>query len=68
MNFRQVLREPLVHFLGLSLFLLHALVAPTDSGGDTIVITQVLVASRQPTPISPHIWLHIPTNFAIRRS
>jgi hypothetical protein len=63
LDFRQALREPLVHFLalGLGLFLLHAIVAPADSGGDQIVITRAKVAAltqqyqtiwnRPPTPI-----------------
>jgi hypothetical protein len=63
LKFRQTLREPLVHFLalGLGLFLLHAIVAPPDSGGGKIVITQAKISSlaqqyqttwnRPPTPV-----------------
>jgi len=62
LTFRQALREPLLHFmaLGLGLFLLHALVATADTGGDRIVITGARVTSlaqqyqqtwnRSPTP------------------
>lgn len=42
---RTVLREPLVHFLGIGLllFALYALVAPSDSGGDEIVISRAMI-------------------------
>jgi hypothetical protein len=41
-NFRQIVREPLLHFLliGLALFLLYAVVSPGDSAGRTITISQ----------------------------
>ena len=42
MNSRQIVREPLLHFLliGLALFLLYAVVSPGDSAGRTITISQ----------------------------
>lgn len=42
MNFRQIVREPLLHFLliGLALFLLYGVVSPGDSAGRTITISQ----------------------------
>jgi len=41
-NSRQIVREPLLHFLliGLALFLLYAVVSPGDSAGRTITISQ----------------------------
>lgn len=60
--FARLLREPLVHFLGigLGLFLLYALVSPADSGGERIVISRATLAElaaahqrtwgRPPTP------------------
>jgi parvulin-like peptidyl-prolyl isomerase len=41
----RLLREPLVHFLGIGLllFALYALVAPADSGGDRITISRAMV-------------------------
>lgn len=47
MTLRQLLREPLVHFLGLglALFALYALVAPSDVGDDRIVISAAAVAA-----------------------
>lgn len=46
MTVRTLLREPLVHFLGigLALFLLYAIVAPADRGDDRIVIPAQAVA------------------------
>lgn len=46
MTLRTLLREPLVHFLGigLALFLLYALVAPADRGDDRIVVSAQAVA------------------------
>ena len=46
MNFRQVVREPLLHFLliGLALFLLYGVVSPGDFGGQTITVSQGDVA------------------------
>jgi len=45
-NFRQVVREPLLHFLliGLALFLLYGVVSPGDIGGQTITVSQGEVA------------------------
>jgi len=42
MNFRQIVREPLLHFMliGVAFFLLYGVVSPGDSGGRTIVISQ----------------------------
>ena len=42
MNFRQVVREPLLHFLliGLALFLVYGAVGRSDSAGRTITISQ----------------------------
>ncbi len=47
MKLLHALREPLVHFLalGLGLFVLHAIVAPGDAGGDKIVITKARIIS-----------------------
>jgi hypothetical protein len=44
---RRLLAEPLVHFLGIGvlLFLLYALVAPADTGGDRIVVSREMIAS-----------------------
>jgi hypothetical protein len=41
-NFRQIVREPLLHFMliGVALFLLYGVVSPGDSGGRTIAISQ----------------------------
>lgn len=41
----RLLREPLVHFLGIGLLLfgLYALVGPSDTGGDKIVISRAMV-------------------------
>lgn len=62
MNVRQALREPLVHFLaiGVGLFLLYGAVAPAQSSGPRIIVTQAKVAdlarqyqatwNRAPTP------------------
>jgi hypothetical protein len=62
LNFRRVLREPLLHFLllGLALFLYYGRVAPDDDGGKRIVVSQAQVDllatqfqatwSRPPTP------------------
>ena len=46
MKFRQVLREPLLHFLliGLALFALYGVVSPGDFGGQTITVSQGDVA------------------------
>ncbi len=46
MTFRKLLRDPLVHFLGLglALFLLYAVIAPVDRGGETIVVSKQDVA------------------------
>jgi hypothetical protein len=46
LNFRQVVREPLLHFLliGLALFLLYGVVSPGDFGGQTITVSQGDVA------------------------
>ncbi len=45
MTLKTLLREPLVHFLGIGLLLfgLYALVAPADSGGDSITISRAMV-------------------------
>ena len=42
MNFRQIVREPLSHFMliGVAFFLLYGVVSPGDSGGRTIAISQ----------------------------
>jgi hypothetical protein len=42
MNFRQIVRQPLLHFLliGLAFFLLYGVVSPGDSAGRTITISQ----------------------------
>ncbi|MBC7522291.1 MAG: peptidyl-prolyl cis-trans isomerase [Sandarakinorhabdus sp.] len=62
LNFRQVLREPMVHFLalGLGLFLLHALVVPVDHGDGRVTVSKGQIADiaaqyqtswgRPPTP------------------
>ena len=44
--FRRLLRDPLVHFLGVGalLFGIYALVGPSRPGGDSIVITQAAIA------------------------
>jgi parvulin-like peptidyl-prolyl isomerase len=44
--FRRLLRDPLVHFLGVGalLFGIFALVGPSRTGGDSIVITQAAIA------------------------
>jgi hypothetical protein len=41
-NFRQIVREPLLHFLliGLAFFLLYGVVSPGDSAGRTITISE----------------------------
>jgi hypothetical protein len=41
-NFRQIVREPLLHFLliGLALFLIYGVVSPGDSAGRTITISR----------------------------
>ena len=46
MNFRSILREPLLHFflIGLALFLLYGVVSPGDFGGQTITVSQGDVA------------------------
>lgn len=43
---RRLLAEPLVHFLGIGLllFLVYALVAPADTGGDRIVVSRAMIA------------------------
>ena len=46
MNFRQIVREPLLHFLliGLALFLLYGLVSPGSSASRTITISEGEIA------------------------
>jgi PPIC-type PPIASE domain len=46
LNFRQIVREPLLHFLliGLAFFLLYGVVSPGDSDGRTITISEGEVA------------------------
>jgi hypothetical protein len=43
---KRLLREPLVHFLGIGLLLfgLYALVGPSDTGGDKIVVSRAMVS------------------------
>jgi hypothetical protein len=43
---RRLLAEPLVHFLGIGLllFLVYALVAPADTGGERIVVSRAMIA------------------------
>ncbi len=45
MRFRQIVREPLVHFvlIGLVLFLLHGWIAPTDDASRQVVVSQARV-------------------------
>ncbi|MFZ4687701.1 MAG: peptidyl-prolyl cis-trans isomerase [Polymorphobacter sp.] len=46
MNFRQIVREPLLHFLliGLAFFLLYGVVSPGDSAGRSITVSKGEVA------------------------
>jgi hypothetical protein len=64
---RRLLAEPLVHFLGIGLllFLLYALVAPADSGGDRIVVSREMIASLA----AQHegAWGRRPTEAELRR-
>lgn len=61
MPLKTLLREPLVHFLGIGLLLfgLYALVAPADSGGDSILVSRAMMADEAAQ--HERLWGRAPT-------
>lgn len=64
--FQRLLREPLVHFLAIGLFLfgLYALVAPPDTGGARIVISANVIADLKAS--HEKLWGRPPTEAELR--
>lgn len=63
---KRLLREPLVHFLGIGLLLfgLYALVAPADTGGDRIVITEATITDLKASHAK--LWGRPPTDAELK--